>query len=414
MRRAAGPTSTGRTASPSTPGRPSSPRPSCSRSCGRCAAGAWPTTSSCGRSTPFYRIRFDDGACFDYTGDPDAMRAEVARFSPGDVAGYERFMAASEAHLPGRLRAARPRAVRLLDRHGADRCPSWCGSAGYRTVYGAGLAATSATRGCAWCSASIRCWSAATRSRATSIYSLIAFLERRWGVHFAMGGTGRLVRGLVGLIEGQGGAVRCDAEVARDHWSTDGRATGVRLASGEDDRGRRRGLQRRLRLDLPAPAGAASTAGAGPTGGSSGRATRWACSSGTSAPGGNIPTSRTTRSCSARATASCCDDIFERKVLAEDFSLYLHRPDRDRSVAGARRAATRSTCCRRCRIWTAAPTGPTTAEPYRQRDRAPPGRNRAARASEDEIVTSRMLTPQDFQDRLLLVPRRRRSAWSRS
>ena len=25
----------------------------------------------------------------------------------------------------------------------------------------------------------------------TSIYSLIAFLERRWGVHFAMGGTGR-------------------------------------------------------------------------------------------------------------------------------------------------------------------------------------------------------------------------------
>ena len=35
---------------------------------------------------------------------------------------------------------------------------------------------------------------------------------------------------------------------------------------------------------------------------------------------------RTTRSCSARATASCSTDIFERKVLADDFSLYLHRP----------------------------------------------------------------------------------------
>ena len=28
-------------------------------------------------------------------------------------------------------------------------------------------------------------------------------------------------------------------------------------------------------------------------------------------------------------------DIFKRKILAEDFSLYLHRPDRDRRLAGA-------------------------------------------------------------------------------
>ena len=40
----------------------------------------------------------------------------------------------------------------------------------------------------------------------TSVYCLIAFLERRFGVHFAMGGTGSLVKGLVSLIEGQGGS----------------------------------------------------------------------------------------------------------------------------------------------------------------------------------------------------------------
>lgn len=44
---------------------------------------------------PFYRIRFDDGASFAYSGDPDRMRAEVARFAPDDVAGYARFMAFS-------------------------------------------------------------------------------------------------------------------------------------------------------------------------------------------------------------------------------------------------------------------------------------------------------------------------------
>ncbi len=44
---------------------------------------------------PFYRIRFDDGAIFTYSGDPERMRAEVARISPEDVAGYEAFMARS-------------------------------------------------------------------------------------------------------------------------------------------------------------------------------------------------------------------------------------------------------------------------------------------------------------------------------
>jgi phytoene desaturase len=42
----------------------------------------------------------------------------------------------------------------------------------------------------------------------TSIYALISYLERHWGVHSAMGGTGAIVQGLVSLIEGQGSQVR--------------------------------------------------------------------------------------------------------------------------------------------------------------------------------------------------------------
>jgi phytoene desaturase len=45
--------------------------------------------------SPFYRIRFDDGHVFEYTGDAESMRREVARLSPGDVAGYERFVETS-------------------------------------------------------------------------------------------------------------------------------------------------------------------------------------------------------------------------------------------------------------------------------------------------------------------------------
>ena len=45
---------------------------------------------------PFYRIRFHDGTHFDYSGDADAMLEEVARFEPGDVVGYLRFLEDAE------------------------------------------------------------------------------------------------------------------------------------------------------------------------------------------------------------------------------------------------------------------------------------------------------------------------------
>ena len=66
----------------------------------------------------------------------------------------------------------------------------------------------------------------------TSVYTLIAHLEKRWGVHYVMGGTGRRVAALVELIEGLGGRFRYDAEVARIVVQ-DGAARGVVLRSGE-------------------------------------------------------------------------------------------------------------------------------------------------------------------------------------
>ncbi|MEM1346730.1 MAG: FAD-dependent oxidoreductase, partial [Pseudomonadota bacterium] len=44
---------------------------------------------------PFYVMRFDDGSHFTCRSDPEAMRAEIARLSPDDLKGYERFMAQS-------------------------------------------------------------------------------------------------------------------------------------------------------------------------------------------------------------------------------------------------------------------------------------------------------------------------------
>ena len=179
---------------------------------------------------PFYRIRFDDGTVFDYTGDPDRMRAAVAALSPGDVAGYERFMAASEAIF--RVGFERLGAVPFTHWTSmAKVLPDLAALGSWRSVYG--LVAKHV------CNEKLRTVLSfhpllvgGDPFNATSVYALIAFLERRWGVHFAMGGTGALVQGMANLIRGQGGTVRCRADV-RQITVANGRATGVELQGGE-------------------------------------------------------------------------------------------------------------------------------------------------------------------------------------
>jgi phytoene desaturase len=68
--------------------------------------------------------------------------------------------------------------------------------------------------------------------KTTSVYLLIHYLERRFGVHYAMGGTGALVRALADLFAEQGGALRLHSPVAEIAVEND-RAAGVRLESGE-------------------------------------------------------------------------------------------------------------------------------------------------------------------------------------
>ena len=181
--------------------------------------------------TPFYRIRFHDGASFDYTGDAAAMRGEVRRFAPGDVEGYERFVKMSEdifkvgfeklAHVPFDSWASMARIV-----------PEMMRLESYRTVYGLVSKFVKDER--------LRqvfsfhpLLVGGNPFSTTSIYCLIAYLERKWGVHFPVGGTGKLVSGLVDLIEGHGNTIRYNATVDRILVER-GKARGVRLESGEE------------------------------------------------------------------------------------------------------------------------------------------------------------------------------------
>jgi phytoene desaturase len=63
------------------------------------------------------------------------------------------------------------------------------------------------------------------------MYILVSYLEKQFGVHYAMGGVAAIADAIVGVIEGQGGQVRQNTEVD-EIIVTKGRARGVKLADG--------------------------------------------------------------------------------------------------------------------------------------------------------------------------------------
>lgn len=271
---------------------------------------------------PYYRIRFDDGTVFDYNGSPEAMRAQVARLAPGDVAGYEAFLRASE-------RIFKVGFEELGDvpfgswRDMARVLPQMVRLRSYYSVYGLASRHVRDPR----LRVILTFQSLLVGGNpfsTTSVYCLIAHLERRWGVHFAMGGTGRLVAGLVRLIEGQGNTVRCHAGVS-EILVEERRACGVRLADGST-----------LAADL-----VVSNADSATTYGKLVPARyrrRW---TDTRLAGARYSMSLFVWYFGTRRTypevahhtivlgpryRELLKDIFSRKVLAPDFSLYLHRP----------------------------------------------------------------------------------------
>ena len=179
---------------------------------------------------PFYTIRFADGATFAYSGDRAAMRAEVERFSPGESKNYDAFLKMSEAiYRIGFEQLGDVPFHSLFDM--ARIAPDLLRLQGYRSVYGLVSRFFHDERLRAIFSFH-PLLIGGDPFRVSSLYCLIAHLESAFGVHSPIGGVGALVRGLVGLIERQGGRLRFNADVARI-LVEDGAATGVELAGGE-------------------------------------------------------------------------------------------------------------------------------------------------------------------------------------
>ena len=180
---------------------------------------------------PFYKLVFDDGEEITCYADTAAMEAEVARISPADLAGYRRFMTRSAeiCHL-GFEQLGHVPFLALKDM--LQVAPDLLRLGGHLSVHA--LVATYVRHPKLRIALSFHpLFVGGNPFDTTAVYSMISHFERRWGVHFPMGGTGALVTGLVNLIAGQGGRIRLNTEV-RTIIVEAGVAKGVRLQDGEE------------------------------------------------------------------------------------------------------------------------------------------------------------------------------------
>lgn len=148
---------------------------------------------------PWYRFYFHDSTTFDYSSTVEETKKEISKFSPEDAESYDNLLKESEKifdigftklsdqpftsfwtmikQIPYLLKLKSYESVsKMVSRHIKNKNirsafsihPLLVGGNPYTT---------------------------------TSIYSLIHFLERKWGVFFCMGGTGKLVEELTNLMK---------------------------------------------------------------------------------------------------------------------------------------------------------------------------------------------------------------------
>lgn len=178
---------------------------------------------------PFYRILYNDGSVFDYVGDEERLLEQIRQFNPKDVDGYRKLAAHSKRIFDvGYTELADAPFDSFSDM--LKVIPDMLKLGNHRTVY----------QQVAKYIEDPRLRQAFTFQplliggnpfRATSIYLLIHWLERKWGVHYAMGGTASIIRALVKLAEEIGIEMHFNSPVERIELK-DGRTNAVVTEDG--------------------------------------------------------------------------------------------------------------------------------------------------------------------------------------
>ena len=161
---------------------------------------------------PFYRVCFNDGKIFDYVGDEDRLLKEIEKFSPEDVEGYKKLAEhAKRIFDVGYTQLADHPFLSIADM--IKVIPQMIGLENYRSVYSL-VSKYIKSDYLRQVFSFEPLLVGGNPTSITSIYLLIHWLERKWGVHFAKGGTGAIIEGLRKLMEEEGIIIKTSFSVA--------------------------------------------------------------------------------------------------------------------------------------------------------------------------------------------------------
>lgn len=179
---------------------------------------------------PYYEIRWRDGTKFRVNGEDAAMEAEVAKLSPSDVPGYRKFLRDSEARYQFGFEGLGRRPMnKIMDL--VRELPGFVRLRADRSVYAHASKRVKDER-LRMALSFHPLFIGGDPTRVTSMYILVSHLEKEFGVHYAMGGVQAMADAMVRVIEEQGGEVRLGEDIA-EITVDQGRATGVVTESGE-------------------------------------------------------------------------------------------------------------------------------------------------------------------------------------
>lgn len=178
---------------------------------------------------PFYRIFDHNKRAFDYNGDEAFILDQIDQWNPADREGYRQFMGTTKAIFQkGFVELADKPFLNVMDM--LRVAPDLIKLQSYKSVYqyASQFIQNEFLR---------RCFSfhpllvGGNPFNAPSIYAMIHYLEREWGIYYAVGGTGAIVNAMTRLFEDLGGRIHLSRGV--DEILTEQRrVTGIRTEDG--------------------------------------------------------------------------------------------------------------------------------------------------------------------------------------
>jgi phytoene desaturase len=150
----------------------------------------------------WYRFIFEDGDIFDYSGDEEKMKKQIKEINEDDVKGYEKLVKFTKKIFDkGFTELADVPFDKPLVM--MKQLPALLKLKSYKSVYSL-VSSYIKNEKLRRMLSMHPLLVGGNPFTTTSIYGLILYLEKKWGIHYSMGGTGNIIRGLEKLMTEEG------------------------------------------------------------------------------------------------------------------------------------------------------------------------------------------------------------------